>query len=120
MINPINSDYNIQMKMAVDKAKASETESFEEMLKKAAKEKDKEKLREACRDLESIFLNIMFKSMRNTVEKSGLIEESFAQNVYEDMLYEKYAEEASKGKGLGLGEMLYQQLVRNLNNEEEV
>jgi len=120
LINPINTVHNIQVKTAVDKARDQEAESFEEMLQKAAKEQDKEKLREACRDLESVFLNMMFKSMRNTVEKSGLFEESFAANVYEDMLYEKYAQEASKGKGLGLGEMLYQQLVKNLNNEEEV
>lgn len=120
MINPINSDYNIQMKAAVDKAKTAEGQSFEEMLKKAAEEKDDKKLREACRNLESVFLNIMFSSMRNTIQKSDLIGDSFASGIYEDMLYEKYAEEASKGKGLGLGEMLYEQLSRNIKIDEEV
>jgi len=120
LINPINSDYNIQMKAAVDKAKTAEGQSFEEMLKKAAEEKDDKKLREACRNLESVFLNIMFSSMRNTIQKADLIGDSFASGIYEDMLYEKYADEASKGKGLGLGEMLYEQLSRNIKIDEEV
>lgn len=120
MINPINSDYNIQMKAAVDKAKTVEDQSFEDMLQKAAKEQDEKKLREACRNLESVFLNMIFSSMRNTIQKSDLVGDSFATGVYEDMLYEKYAEEASKGKGLGLGEMLYEQLSKNIKIDEEV
>jgi flagellar protein FlgJ len=120
LINPINSDYNIQMKAAVDKVKTEEGQSFEDMLQKAAEEKDEKKLREACRNLESVFLNIMFSSMRNTIQKSDLPGDSFAAGVYEDMLYEKYAEEASKGKGLGLGEMLYEQLSKNIKVDEEV
>ena len=45
LINPINTVHNIQVKTAVDKARDQEAESFEEMLQKAAKEQDKEKLR---------------------------------------------------------------------------
>ncbi|HCJ57422.1 MAG TPA: muramidase [Clostridiaceae bacterium] len=119
MINPINSDNNIQMKAALDNAKATQDQSFEEMLQKASAGKDEAKLREACANLESVFLNMMFKSMRNTVEKSDLMGESFATGVYEDMLYEKFAEEASKGKGLGLGELLYKQLSANIKRDEE-
>ncbi|SHI38098.1 rod-binding protein [Lutispora thermophila] len=120
MINPINSDYNVQIKTAVDKAKNVKDESFEDMLQKAAKENDKEEIREACRSLETVFLNIMFNSMRSTIQKSDLFGNSFARGIYEDMLYEQYAEEASRGKGLGIGEMLYEQLSKNLKVDEEV
>lgn len=120
LINPINSDYNVQIKTAVDKAKNVKDESFEDMLQKAAKENDKEEIREACRSLETVFLNIMFNSMRSTIQKSDLFGNSFARGIYEDMLYEQYAEEASRGKGLGIGEMLYEQLSKNLKVDEEV
>ena len=62
---------------------------------------------------------MMFKSMRNTVQKSDIMGDSFVTNVYEDMLYEKFSEEAAKGKGIGLAEMLYKQLSHNLENSEE-
>ena len=35
------------------------------------------------------------------------------------MLYEDFSEEAAKGKGLGLGEMLYRQLSRNIKDSED-
>jgi len=119
LINPINSDNNIQMKAALDNAKATQDQSFEEMLQKPSAGKDEAKLRDACANLECVFLNMMFNSMRITVEKSDLMGESFATGVYEDMLYEKFAEEASKGKGLGLGELLYKQLSANIKRDEE-
>lgn len=119
MINPINSDNNIQMKAALSNAKAAQEESFEEMLKAASASKDEAKLREVCSNLESVFLNMMFKSMRSTVQKSDLMGESFAAQTYEDMLYENFADEAAKSKSLGLGEMLYKQLSANINRDEE-
>lgn len=119
MINPINSDNNIQMKAALSNAKAAQEESFEEMLQAASSAKDEAKLREVCTNLESVFLNMMFKSMRSTVQKSDLMGESFATQTYEDMLYENFAEEAAKSNSLGIGEMLYKQLSSNIDKKEE-
>ena len=62
---------------------------------------------------------MMFKQMRNTVQKSDLIDGGSAEEMYEDMLFDKYAEEVSKGKGTGLGDMLYRQLSKNMNKESE-
>ena len=108
------------MKTALSNAKVAKDESFEERLQKASTSKDEEKLREVCNNLESVFLNMMFKSMRSTIQKSDLMGESFATEAYEDMLYENYADEASKAKGFGLGDMLYKQLSKNIKTDEEV
>ncbi|MEA4845822.1 MAG: rod-binding protein [Clostridiaceae bacterium] len=90
---------------------------FEKALEKAMEEKDEKKLKEACSDLEAIFVSMMFKQMRNTVQKSGLFDGGMAEEVYEDMLYDKYAEEVSKGSGTGLGDLLYRQLSKSMKPE---
>jgi flagellar protein FlgJ len=78
------------------------------------RDRDEKKLKQACNDLESIFVNIMFKQMRNSVQKSGMFDGGFGEEMYEDMLYDKYAEEVSKSNGIGLGDMLYKQLSKSI------
>lgn len=119
MINPIDFGNNSFVEAALKKADTAEKECFEEVLKEAASKNQEKELKEACQNFEAIFLNMMFKSMRNTVQKSGLMGDSFATGVYEDMLYENFSEEAAKGKGIGLGDMLYKQLSRNIKDSED-
>ena len=85
----------------------------EERFKGLLDEGDKEKLKEACRDFEAIFLGQMLKEMRKTVTDGGLTEKSHARTVYEDMFDEKVATNlAHSGRGTGLGETLYSQISR--------
>lgn len=120
MINPISSGNNItdygNIKEKTQEAKQGE---FEKALDKAIEEKDEKKLKKACSELEAIFVNMMFKQMRNTVQKSDLFNGGYAEEMYEDMLFEKYAEEISKGKGVGLSDVLYQQLSKSMKGESE-
>ncbi len=119
MVNPINNldaaDYT-NIKGKFQEARQGE---FERALEKAIEEKDEEKLKQTCRDLESLFVSMMFKQMRNTVQKSDLFRGGFAEDMYEDMLLDKYAEEVSKGNGTGLGDILYRQLSKNIKKESE-
>lgn len=78
---------------------------------------DQEKMMQACRDFESIFVNLMLKQMRSTVVESDFIEKSYAREVFESMQDEKIAEEMSKGSGVGLAQELYKQLSRSLGRE---
>lgn len=75
---------------------------------------DKEKkLREACEGFESIFIQKMWEQMRATVPKNGMLhgkEEQFWQGMYDQELSKKMA---SAG-GIGLADMMYDQLSRNL------
>jgi flagellar protein FlgJ len=48
--------------------------------------------------------------MRSTVQKSGLIDDSFAGKMYEDMLYDEYAKNFTKNANFGLAEQAYRQL----------
>jgi len=119
MINPINNNGIIDYNNANSKAQEAKQGEFEKALEKAMKEKDEKKLKKACSDLEAIFVSMVFKQMRSTVQKAGLFDGGMAEEMYEEMLYDKYAEEASKGKGIGLGDLLYQQLSKSLKRERE-
>ncbi len=94
----------------VSKQPENEAEKFEKLLENAKNEKDSVKLEKACRDLEGVFVTMVFKQMNSSVQKGGLIDEGYAGGVYRDMLTEKYAEEAVKGEGVGIAKMLFKQL----------
>ncbi|SMP52434.1 rod-binding protein [Anoxynatronum buryatiense] len=72
---------------------------------------EQERLREACREFEAIFLNIMLKQMRSGVEESGLVEKSHARGIFEEMHDEELAKSMAQGRGVGLAQQLYQQLT---------
>lgn len=120
MIDSISTGNNIVDYSSI-KGKAQEAKQgeFESELEKALQEKDDQKLKQTCSDLESVFVNMMFSQMRNTVQKSDLFSGGYAEDMYQDMLYEKYAEEASKNNGIGIGEMLYKQLSKSMKKESE-
>ena len=67
------------------------------------------RLYKACEDFEAIFLKQMLKAMRKTVNKAGLLDGGFAEEVYEDMLYDEYAKSMAKTAGFGLAAKLYRQ-----------
>jgi len=70
------------------------------------------KLYEQCREFESIFVNMMLKEMRGTVEKSGLIDGGQAEDIFSDMLYDEYAKGMTKAAGFGLADSVYLELSR--------
>jgi len=70
------------------------------------------KLYEQCREFESIFVNMMLKEMRGTVEKSGLIDGGQAEEIFSDMLYDEYAKDMTRAAGFGLADAVYMELSR--------
>jgi flagellar protein FlgJ len=70
------------------------------------------KLREACQGFEAMFLGIVLKEMRDTVPKDELFGESNEKEIMQSMLDEARVQEMAKAGGMGLGDMLYEQLKR--------
>lgn len=93
--------------------------SFETKLQKAADKKDEKQLKEVCKEFESIFLNMMYKQMKATVVKSELIPQDSGRDIFESMLDDKLMEDASKGRGIGLSDVLYKQLSKQLKSTYE-
>ncbi len=73
----------------------------------------KSKLYEQCQEFESIFVKMMLKEMRNSVDKSdSLLSGGWAEDIYSDMLDDEYSKSMAKTAGFGLSEQLYKQLER--------
>ncbi len=71
------------------------------------------KLREQCEGFESIFIQKMWQQMRATLPQENPLvgrEEKFWQSMYDQELSKKMAE----GGGIGLADMMYEQLSQNL------
>ena len=66
-------------------------------------------LYEKAMELEGFFVKQMLSSMRKTVIKSK--ENDFAQDMYEDMLFEEYATQMTKTAGFGLADQIYLSLA---------
>ena len=75
---------------------------------------DQKRLKESCYDLEGMFINKMLKIMRRNIPKGGLFEKSNAENIFEDMLYEKYADRMARGRTDGIANAMYQQLAQDM------
>ena len=68
------------------------------------------KLRESCKDFEAIILKQMLTTMRKSVPKSGLFNNSFADDIYQSMSDDELSKNLAQKKGMGLGDALYRQL----------
>ena len=71
-------------------------------------------LYETCVELETFLIKNLIKSMRSTVQKTGLIDTGFAGEMYEDMLYDEYAKSFAQNANFGFAEMAYRDLARYL------
>lgn len=75
---------------------------------------DKEaKLREACEGFESVFIQKMWEQMRKNVEKSGYLH-SRDEHMYQGMYDAEFSKKMTKAGGIGLADMLYEQLSQRL------
>jgi len=83
-----------------------------EALRAKGRDGDPEALREVARQFESMFVHQMLKQMRSTNEVFG--EDSYFSSdetkFHEEMLDQQMSLELTKGRGLGLAEMLYEQM----------
>ncbi|HEU5443077.1 MAG TPA: rod-binding protein, partial [Steroidobacteraceae bacterium] len=80
-------------------------------LKRAAAGNSPQALREAARQFESLFTSMVLKSMQQANFKDPLFG-SDQGDLYQEMYDDQLAATMSKGKGLGLADMLVQQLQR--------
>lgn len=63
-------------------------------------------------EMENYMVKMMLSSMRNTIQHTNLAgeENSYARNMYEDMMYDNLSESITKNAGFGLADQIYIQL----------
>lgn len=109
-INPLQGA-SLTARSAQDTMLSKKNNDFQEILNKVQNEKDDKKLREACQEMEAVYVNQLLRQMRATVPKSGLLEESAGSAIYREMLDEEYSKLIAKSpSSLGIAEMLHKQL----------
>lgn len=100
----------------------NEANSFEKALENAKSTKDNAALMKTCQEFESLFVNMMMKSMRQATlvdeEENQFIEKSFGRGIFEDMRDEELSKKVSQGGGIGIAKMMYKQLSQ-YNKEED-
>ena len=105
----------LQMQTRVDEVKTEGT--FQAALDSAMETEDKARLRKACVAFEGYFVQMMLKEMRKSVDSSnGLFPKGHTELIFEGMLDEEIAKSVAEGKGIGLADMMYQQLEKNIKN----
>ncbi len=76
--------------------------------------KQQTRLKDACKDFESVFLSTVLKGMRKTVQKSELFGSDPAQNTFQEMMDDEIGKSAAKSSSLGIADMLYRQLTSDM------
>ena len=77
-------------------------------------------LKEACCDLESLFINYLLKEMRQTIDKSGFISGGRAEEIYTSMLDTHMAKQFAHKGGIGLSSIFMEQLSKDYKQDENV
>ena len=91
----------------------------------------KDELMEACKEFEAYFVEQMFEAMKKMVPENeeendgsiaaGMSDGSSYMDYFGDMLTQEYASSAAEsngGQGIGLAQMLYEQMKRNYGIED--
>jgi flagellar protein FlgJ len=77
-------------------------------------EKEKQ-LKKACADFEAMFVYELFKTMRRTVPRGGLLPKTTGYDSWDMVMDQHVAEELSKRNGgLGLQKIIYEQVIKTM------
>ena len=104
-LDAANASDMVQKKVAIDAMKKRVSGG-------ASEEK---KLRDACEGFESVFLQKMWEQMRKNVKKEGYLH-SKDEESYQSMFDTELSKKMASAGGIGLADMMYEQLSQKLTN----
>lgn len=112
-IGAVNGLYNTD--------RVSETANkLEETLNSDLAKADEKKLMEVCKDFESYFTEQMFKAMQKMVPESEEKVSGYTrqmQDYFKGEMVRAVADDSAEGQGLGIAQVLYEQMKRNYGLE---
>ena len=112
-INPYSSYSNYNMDTAT-------TGKREETLNPDPSKATDDELMSVCKDFESYFVEQMFRAMQKMVPESSQEMSSSTkqlQDYYKEQMTQSFAEQSTESGGLGIAQMLYEQMKRNYGLE---
>lgn len=90
--------------------------SLDSLRLQAKQDNGKESVRAAAQQFESYFLQMMLRTMRQTLSQDGPFD-SQETRMFSEMFDQQVAQNISQGKGLGLADMLVQQMQLSLETQ---
>ena len=84
-----------------------------------AKQREDGKLKESVQQFEQVFLKQMFAEMRKSIPKTDLMGEGKEKEMFEGMLDDERAKAWSQNGGIGLADMMYQQLKNQHQDKDK-
>ena len=79
---------------------------------------DKDTLKSTCQQMESIFLSFLLKEMRVTINHSGFVSGGTAEDIFTTMMDAEMTKAVATRGGIGLTELLMQQLGGVLDEQD--
>ena len=93
---------------------------LEETLNSDLSTATEDELMDVCKDFEAYFIEQMFKAMQKMVPESDndiSASSRQMQDYYKEQMTQTFAEQAAEGEGLGIAQILYEQMKRNYGLE---
>lgn len=78
------------------------------------KAKEEAKLQDACQQFEKMFLTQMMKQMRKAGPKGGMFGKAAGSDQFADMLDQERAKQWSQNGGVGLAQMMFEQMKKQM------
>ena len=96
-------------------SKTAQYTSLKNRLNSANGDTPDDELMDVCKQFEAYFIEQVFKEMEKTVPKSdmGYNTDDRLVNFFKDDVRQKLASKAGEQQGLGLAQMMYEQMKRN-------
>ena len=94
------------------KASSNSTNKLEDTLSSDLSKATEKELMEVCKDFEAYFTEQMFKAMQSVSSSTRQL-----QDYYKEQMIQNMSEQSTEGGGLGLAQMLYEQMKRNYGLE---
>ncbi len=108
----ISGNYSLNNSINHIKDISNKKTDFESLLESAKINNNKEDLRKAANEMESVFIKMILSEMRKTIPKSDIFNKSFSEEVYRDMLDDEYAKRLSESSALGISDIIYNEFVK--------
>ncbi|MBN1808745.1 MAG: rod-binding protein [Planctomycetes bacterium] len=75
---------------------------------------DNSRLRELCTEMESIFLSVLMRQMRQTVTRSDFLPQAAGEDMFKSLWEVEVADRVGRsGRGFGIADSIYNQLERH-------
>lgn len=112
-ISGLSSIYSDYMDQAASKSKADQLKGVANADYTNATD---DELMDACKKFEAYFLEQVFKEMQKTIPTSSSLDQSTSNLVdfFKDSTIQELATQSTENNSLGLAQMLYEQMKRNI------